>query len=58
MCCLAFFEIYLLKLIFITFTYSRFTSKYHPFNIMAVIRKESLQLSFFDIETAKIGIRH
>ena len=31
---------------------------YFPFNIMAVMRNEIYQLSFFVMETAKIQIRH
>ncbi len=31
---------------------------YSPFNIMAVMRNEIYQLSFFVMETAKIQIRH
>ena len=35
-----------------------FTLNLYPFNIMAVMRNEIYQLSFFVMETAKIQIRH
>ena len=39
--------------------FDSFVSKaFNLFNIMAVMRNESYQLSFFVMETAKIQIRH